>query len=127
MVMSTLSVTLEQGNQSKRFHIVNTELNVDAAEGALLKASCLTAQKQDEQVEVLKFLLRTDTTISFPTPQSSNVEHVTFNAVQGEIGFVFDNGSVSTYPATFQEFIDAMSAPSIGKLQWKYRRAAQGR
>ena len=84
--------------------------------------NALLNSPSDEAGVVTNFLARTGLTLSFDTPQSSNVQRVSFDSVSNEIVFTFGDDSESRYPSTFKKFIAAMSAPSIGKLQWAYRR-----
>lgn len=124
---NTLEVTLQKDNVTKAFYIVNSSLSVDDASKVLVDASCpnKTVNGAETEAEVVEnFLNRTGTILSLDTPQSSNIDSVTFNALTKEIGFVFDNGSQSLYSCTFKEFLDNLRAPSFGKLQWTYRRAS---
>lgn len=117
--MSKVLVTINDGNKERLVILPNTSTD-DVLQS-------LVDSPSDESATVFNFLERTGSLVSFETPQSSNVVRVTFNAVTSEIGFVFEGESQSTYPATFADFVNAMNAPSIGKLQWKYRKAYSGK
>jgi hypothetical protein len=123
-MQNQINVTVADSNESQTISFIGSLGLKDIVQKLLSLASIQTsAPAPDENSVVFSFLRRTGSKISFETPQSSNVQRVTFDASEGKIGFVFDNDSESTYPAKFQEFVDAMSAPSVGKLQWAYRRS----
>ena len=114
-----LRVTLSQDNEKEDFYIVNSSLTVQAAKQALIDKACGTLDSIDSAKSFLKYI---GASISVETPDSSNVQRIVFNSATNEVSFVFDNDSESTYPSTFEKFLEDIKAPSAGKQQWKYRR-----
>lgn len=77
---------------------------------------------ETEKTVVENFLAQRGLTVSFETPDSSNVESIDYNAHAETITFNFQDGGESDYHSSFEKFLDAMNASSAGKLQWAYRR-----
>jgi hypothetical protein len=112
--MSQTLVTLDDGQTEKSVIFANLSTNEVFAR--------LVAPQLNEQDTVETFVRNRGVSLSVETPDSSNVERIVFNPVTDEVSFVFDNGSDSTYPSTFENFLEDIQAPSAGKQQWKYRR-----
>jgi hypothetical protein len=112
-----INVEITDGTQKQTIALIGEV----TAQDVVAKLLALATQP-DETQTIINFLERTGATISIETPDSSNISRIQFNQVSGEIGFEFDTGSLSTYPADFKGFLEALTAPSAGKLQWAYRR-----
>jgi hypothetical protein len=112
--MSQTLVTLADGQTEKTVIFANLNTNEVFAR--------LVVSQLSENDVVQKFVKSLGLSLSVETPDSSNVERIVFNPVTNEVSFVFDNGSDSTYPSTFEKFLEDIQAPSAGKQQWKYRR-----
>lgn len=113
--MSKTLVTINDGKTERLVILPDTETN-DVLQ------QLVNSPVQTENQVVKNFLKNLGASISIETPDSSNVERIVFNPVTSEVSFVFDNGSDSTYPSTFEKFLEDIQAPSAGKQQWKYRR-----
>jgi len=112
-----INVELNDGSQKQIISLVGEVTLQDVASRLLALAT-----EPDETQAVINFLERTGATISIETPASSHISRIQFNQVSEEIGFEFDNGSLATYSADFGDFVEALDAPSAGKLEWAYRR-----
>lgn len=112
-----INVQVTDGKQTQTIALIGDV----TAQDVIQKLLALAVEPNEAEV-VKSFLERTGATISIETPASSHISRIQFNQVSEEIGFEFDNGSLTTYRADFSDFVDALDAPSAGKLEWAYRR-----
>jgi len=111
--MSTTRVNLSDGSSEQTLLI----------RGAKVADVVRELTEQSAEVDVVEsFLNYVGASVSVETPDSSNVQRIVYNFPLNEVSFVFDNDSESSYPSTFEKFLEDIKAPSAGKQQWKYRR-----
>jgi hypothetical protein len=118
--MSKLKITLEDGKD--RHVLVLSGTNTPTIFQAIDTLLDEPNETQDETTVIKSFLNRTGASVSIETPESSHIAHILFNEVSQELTFEFDNGSLVSYPAAFSDFLEAVDAPSAGRLEWAYRR-----
>jgi hypothetical protein len=114
--MSRVFVTLKDVGTGKERLVIMPNTDVDTVLNTLVE------QPLTEAETVRRFLDRTGADVSIETPDSSNVRSISYNEASETIRFNFDGDSYSEYVSSFDKFLDALKAPSAGKLQWKYRR-----
>jgi hypothetical protein len=126
---NSLQVTLLTDNEKEDFYIVNSVLTPKTARQILVNNACSNLINSNEsagfpnpKAVVESFLARKGLIVSFDTPDSSNIQSISYNPVSETITFHFDSGGSSSYASSFELFLDAMNAPSAGKLQHAYRR-----
>jgi hypothetical protein len=119
---NSLQVTLLTDNEKEDFYIVNSVLTPKTARQILVKNACGNLINSNEKDVVELFLARKGRIVSFNTPNSSSIQSISYNSVEETITFHFDSGGSSSYVSSFELFLDAMKAPSAGKLQHAYRR-----
>jgi len=114
--MSKVRVTIDDGLDKIVAILPNT--NTDAV------LDLLSDEANPSETEVIaKFLDRTGSVISIETPDSSWVERVEFNSAEGTLTFIAANDSrTEGFVASFSDFLDALQAPSAGKLYWAFKR-----
>lgn len=117
LTKNQINVDVTDGSQKQTISLIGQVTIQDVVSRLLALSS-----EPDETEAVISFLERTGATISIETPDSSHISRIQFNQVSNEIGFEFDNGSLTTYHAEFDAFLEALDAPSAGKLEWAYRR-----
>jgi len=114
--MSKVRVTIDDGLDKIVALLPNT--NTDAVLDLLSDEASLS-----ETEVVAKFLNRTGSVISIETPDSSWVEKIEFNPSEGALTFISANDSrTEGFDADFSDFLDALQAPSAGKLYWEFKR-----
>lgn len=79
------------------------------------------SQLKTELDVVAQYLEKTGTIISIETPSSSWIERVEFDPTTRELVFVSEE-SRQAFPACFSDFQAALTAESVGKLFWEFKR-----
>lgn len=82
----------------------------------------------NDEISVVKsFLRQTGIKLVVETPESSWVDRVQFDEDIEMITFVptYDGEAIS-YDSSLELFLEDIKAPSIGKVQWQYRRGLRG-
>lgn len=112
--MSKTLVTLNEAGSVQNFVLPNTT-SQDVV-------NLLLSEPANENEIIAKFLNRTGVIVTVQTPASSWVDHVEFDQLNGTLTFVTSNESrTESFSASFEDFLDVLAAPSIGKLYWEFK------